>query len=279
MSIQDLIASVGDRLTPTERRIAKLVSDDPTLLAFGNVSDLAERADTSRPSIVRFATKLGFDGYSDLQNWMRRGVAERLNSPSQRIRRVRGPRDSTRADIEDAGRAAVAAIDDSRLDAIAERLARAGHVWIISGETSRAGAVVLESGLSMVRPGVHLVEDHATARTLSGAGKGDACVVIDFARYRRHAVETAVAIQARGVDVIAITDSPLSPLVPLACAWCELSVPAIGPFDSSVPAVSAAELIVARVVELLGEAARERIDQLEQLWRATGVFVDPQEPG
>ena len=60
MSIQDLIATVGSRLTPTERRLARLVSDDPTLLAFGTVSDLAARADTSHPSVVRFAAKLGF---------------------------------------------------------------------------------------------------------------------------------------------------------------------------------------------------------------------------
>ena len=47
-SVDELIASVGDRLTPTERRIAQEVSSDPSLLVFGTVSDLAERADTSR---------------------------------------------------------------------------------------------------------------------------------------------------------------------------------------------------------------------------------------
>ena len=62
-----LIASVSDRLTPTERRIAQAVLEEPTLLAFGTVSDLAARVGTSRPSIERFATKLGFAGYRDLQ--------------------------------------------------------------------------------------------------------------------------------------------------------------------------------------------------------------------
>ena len=63
-----LIASVSDRLTKTELRIAQAVLDEPTLLAFGTVSDLAERVGTSRPSIVRFATKLGFEGYTELQD-------------------------------------------------------------------------------------------------------------------------------------------------------------------------------------------------------------------
>ena len=70
MSIEERIAAVGVRLTPTERRIAKTVLEDPTLLAFGTVSDLATRVATSPPSVVRFATKLGFDGYADLQRWV-----------------------------------------------------------------------------------------------------------------------------------------------------------------------------------------------------------------
>ena len=81
MSIEERIAAVGVRLTPTERRIAQNVLEDPTLLAFGTVSDLAARAKTSRPSIVRFATKLGFEGYTDLQSWVRERVSDRLATP------------------------------------------------------------------------------------------------------------------------------------------------------------------------------------------------------
>ena len=82
----ELIAAVGDRLTPTERRIAEAVLAEPTLLAFGTVSDLAARVGTSRPSIVRFATKLGFEGYSDLQDHVRLGLSQRLSRPTERVR-------------------------------------------------------------------------------------------------------------------------------------------------------------------------------------------------
>ena len=58
-SSSDLIAAVSSDLTPTERRIAEEVLTEPTLLAFGTVPDLANRVGTSRPSIVRFANKLG----------------------------------------------------------------------------------------------------------------------------------------------------------------------------------------------------------------------------
>lgn len=36
------------------------------LLTFGNVSDTAARARNGRPPIVRFANKLGFDGFTSV---------------------------------------------------------------------------------------------------------------------------------------------------------------------------------------------------------------------
>lgn len=274
MSIQELIASVSERLTPTERRIAALVLDDPTLLAFGTVSDLADRAETSRPSIVRFAIKLGFEGYTDLQSWIREDLSRQLASPSHRIRQQDGAVGPIRTAIEEAIHQTFATLDEQRLKTLALPIALAKNVWILSGETSMAGAVVLHSGLSMIRPGVHLVEEHATGRDLSSATRRDTAVVFDFARYRRNSITAARSLAELGTTIVAITDGPLSPLASLTRTWCELKIPAVGPFDSSIPAVMTAELIVAQVVNHMGKEAHERLDQLEALWQATGTFLN-----
>jgi DNA-binding MurR/RpiR family transcriptional regulator len=274
LSIQHLIASINERLTPTERRIAEAVLEDPTLLAFGTVSDLAARLRTSRPSIVRFATKLGFQGYSDLQERVREEVSRRLSSPSHRIRHQDSSVAPARVAIESAISGVFEALDEERLAALAAPIVTARKVWIISGETSMAGAHALHSGLAMIRPDVRLVEEHSTGRDLSSASSGDAAVVIDFARYRSTSVTAARTLAGLGVTIVAITDGPLSPLASLTRAWCELKIPAVGPFDSSIPAVAAAELIVAQVASELRDSARERIDRLETLWQATGTFLN-----
>lgn len=273
MSLQELIAPLSDRLTPTERRIASIVLEDPTLLAFGTVSDLADKAETSRPSIVRFATKLGFEGYTDLQNWIRDQFATQLASPSHRVRQQDSSSGPIRRAIDQAVDAIFQSMDAERLDRLAQPIADAQHVWILSGETSLAGAHALQSGLSMARPGVLLVEEHSTGRDLSGASSKDVAVVFDFPRYRKFSITTAQTLHALGVQIVAVTDGPLSPLVPIASQWCELRIPAVGPFDSSVPAVLMSELLVSRVVKQLGDEARERIDQLEAFWQATDIYL------
>lgn len=273
-SIQDRIAALSDRLTRTERRIAEEIMREPTLLAFGTVSDLATRIGTSRPSIVRFATKLGFAGYPELQNRMRASVSKQLSSPSARIRQHHAELALVRQATEAALRATFAVLDKPQLQAFALPILRATNVWIVSGETSRAGAHVLRSGLAMVRNHVYLVENHDLGREVNSAVEGDAAVVIDFARYRRSSIVAAQSLADRGAHVLALTDSPLSPLAAIARDWVELSVPAVGPFDSSLPAVLAAELLVLEVVGELGPVAADRVDRLEQLWKTTGTFID-----
>ena len=277
MFLSDLIASCSERLTPTERLLAEAVLADPTLLAFGSVSDLAARIGTSRPSVVRFAAKLGFKGYSDLQTRIREVMSGRLARPSERIRHLEGAVEPARAAVEDAVSKAFASLDEDRLARLAEPIVRARNVWVLSGETSQAGARVLHSGMSMIRSGVHWIEEHESARDLSGAAPGDAAVVFDFARYRRHCVAATRSLAEHGVAIVAITDGPLSPLAALTENWCELQVPGIGPFDSSVPAVVVAEMLVAQVAGQLQDQARDRIDRTEALWESTETFHDSEE--
>lgn len=273
-STSDLVGAVSSELTAAERRIAEAVLAEPTLLAFGTVSDLASRVGTSRPTIVRFANKLGFNGYSQLQRHVRVDMSHRLARPSERIRHDKEDPPRARVALEGSIATVFDALEGERIAELAEPIVRSKNVWILSGETSRAGAHAFHSGLSMVRQGVRSLEEHSLGTDLSDAGPGDAVVVFDFFRYRRHVVNATRVFADAGVAVVAITDSPLSPLVELADTWCEIEVPAIGPFDSSVPIVAIAELLVSRVAKVLQDDATARIDRIEALWEETEVFLN-----
>ncbi|MDP2349987.1 MAG: MurR/RpiR family transcriptional regulator [Chloroflexota bacterium] len=271
-SLAQTIATAAGRLTPTDRRIAEAVLGGPTLLAFGTVTDLANAIGTSRPSIVRFATRLGFAGYTDLQDQVRLGLSVQLARPTERIRQERRTSLPVRSAIERSIASVFEAAGAGRLTQLAGSIAGARTVWIASGETSRAGAHALLSGLSMVRAGVRLLEDRTIGNELTDVGPGDVAVVFDFFRYRRSVVIAARIMAESGAELIAITDGPLSPLAGLTASWVEIYVPAIGPFDSSLPAVAMAELLVAEVAGLLHDEVTGRIDRTEELWAATQTF-------
>jgi len=272
-STLDLVAAASNKLTPTQRRIAEAVLAEPTLLAFGTVSDLADRVGTSRPSIVRFATQLGFDGYTDLQQHVRSDMSHDLSRPSERIRSSGESAVPARLAIDDALTAVFELLESGRLVEMVESVVGAEKVWVLSGETSQAGAHALHSGLSMVRSGVRALEEHNCGTDLSDAGPGDVAVVFDFHRYRRQVTIAAQALANAGVRVVAVTDGPFSPLVELADTWVQIEVPPVGPFDSSVPVVAVCELLVAEVAKKLYEDATDRIDRIEALWEKTEAFI------
>jgi DNA-binding MurR/RpiR family transcriptional regulator len=271
-TLTDLVASAGGELTPTDRRIAAAVLSEPTLLAFGTVSDLASRVGTSRPSVVRFANKLGFDGYAPLQRLVRSDVSRQIARPSERIRGDDKTDLSVREAINSAIDSVFLAVQEQKIAKLVRPILRAKNVWVLSGETSRAGGLAFQSGLSMIRPGVQMLDDQALGSALSQAGPGDTAVVFDFFRYRRLVVAATEILAESGAAIVAITDGPLSPLVELTDTWCEISVPPIGPFDSSVPVVAIAELLVSKVAKKLKDEATQRIDRIEELWDATNVF-------
>lgn len=273
-TISEAIAGVSESLTPTERRIAQALIADPTLLAFGSVSDLAASIGTSRPSIVRFATKLGFDGYPALRLSAREGLSQQLSRPSDRFRGDQTTRSDDLQTMLNALGELSKFIDDEQLATVAPLIADASAVWIVSGETSRAAAHALRSGLGIIRPNVHLLEDHSLGRELTSAGADDVAIITDFFRYRRSSVIAAKALTTQKVPIIALTDGPLSPLAAFASVLIELSIPAIGPFDSSIPSVAVVELIVAEVARLHRDEVQKRIDNTEELWRETATFID-----
>ena len=271
-TIPELIAAVGDGLTPTDRRIAEAVLAEPTLLAFGTISDLAAEFNTSRPSVVRFATKLGFSGYSELQDAARVSLTNQLTRPIERIRQETADTSRDKAAIEESLASVYDLLESGLLVDLAEPIAQADTVWILSGETSQAGAHALRSGLGMIRPMVHLLGERTVGQDLAGTGPRDVAVVMDFSRYRQSVIGTARLLNELGVKLIVITDGPLSPLAALTTTWCTLRVPAVGPFDSSIPAVALSELLVAQVARRLHDAATARIDRTEELWAAGETF-------
>lgn len=272
-SLSDLIARAGENLTPSEQRIAQVVLDQPTLLAFGGVADLAQRVDTSRPTVVRFAQTLGFPGYVELQTHVQNTMVDAFTTPSRRIR-VEGSASS--ADKE----ALLSSLDqlfdhltDERIESLVRPLIDAQTIFVLSGETSRAGANAMASGLMMLRSSVVFVEDHAAGSMLNSAGDRDAAVVFDFHRYRRSTSEAVRYLKQERVAIVAITDGPLSPLAAAADVRCDVVVPAVGPFDSSMPAVAAAELMTAAFARATTGHAVASIDRTEAAWAATDTFL------
>ncbi len=63
----DRIKASLPSLAPAEQRVGKLVLADPRAFANLPVTELADRAHVSKPTVVRFCRSMGYEGLSDFK--------------------------------------------------------------------------------------------------------------------------------------------------------------------------------------------------------------------
>ncbi len=278
-TITQRIDTERERLSPGERRVARVVLADPEAVAFGTVASVAERAGTSGPTVLRLAAKLGFEGFVRLQAAVQEELAARLRPAAEQIRRPVGDplARAIAVEIENV-HATLAAVDPSDFEGAVERLADTGHrVGIVSGELSFGVAWTLGDGLGMLRDGVELWvgSEVRVTRRLAMSAPQDVLVAIDLRRYDRWVLDTARRAAGRGAHLIALTDSRLSPLASAAHTTFVVDAQGAGPFDSHVGTLALVNALVAGVADRLRPTATRRLDRIESAWTDAGALVEP----
>lgn len=282
MGVVERIVAHAERLTSTERKIAEVLAGEPQTIAFGTVAQVARRAGTSGPSVVRLAVKLGYEGFVDLQADVQSELARQLGPARDRIRQ-RPPADlleRVEAAEQDNVLSTLHAINARSLELSVARLAdRRRRVWVLAGEVMAPIGSVLAGQLAQLRDGVTQVagSEVAVSRALAGLESEDTLVAIDIRRYERSLVSVVRWAADRGAAVIALTDSPLSPLASASEHTFFISARGIGPFDSLTGGIALATALVTAVAARLRQTAPARLDAIEAAWTATGALVA--EPG
>jgi DNA-binding MurR/RpiR family transcriptional regulator len=202
-------ADLSDRL----QRIAKYAIDHPDDIALNTVSALASEMGVQPSSIVRFANAFGFGGFSEMQRIFRdRLVADASSGYRARIAKVRGEK----------------SVPGNSNDPLA----------VLGREIEADIASLREMGQSSDR---QLLK--SAIRLMSNAG--DVLVAISFRDYSPDVVGVVDIASKRRVPIIAITDSPLSPIAAPAKVSFEIrSASEDRPFRSLVAPMALAQVLV-----------------------------------
>jgi DNA-binding MurR/RpiR family transcriptional regulator len=261
-------------LSSAERKLARVLLASYPIAGLESVARFAERAGVSPPTVTRFITKLGFRGYPEFQEILRREVQARLSSPLARYRddgQAPGTNNALSETLKVSSRNVDATLDlvshhdfDEAVSVLADVRRR---VMVVGGRVSAPLARYLTAQLHLLRPGVELVgsDRGAPAQQLIDMRKTDVLVVFDFRRYQADTIESARVAAGRGSNVILFTDPWLSPASALARQVLVTSVETVGPFDSLVGAMAIVEALIAAVLRKLGPRAEARMQNLERL--------------
>jgi DNA-binding MurR/RpiR family transcriptional regulator len=274
LTIEQHIRALLPDLTPAERRTARAVLLAYPIAALETIAELAERADVSAPTILRWVAKLGYSGYPQFQRAVREEVQEKMHSPLSLLdaaprlnprRRgfLHGFLDGVGATLHELE----SFVDDGRLSAAVDLVADPRRrIWGLGGRMSHAQARYLVFHLHMLRGNVHEVTQSAVPLYYQTVdlGRRDVVVAFDYRRYEKQTIEYCRHAARRGARIVLITDPWLSPIADVAAQVLPVPIAVPSPFDSGVAAVALIEALLAATLIRLGRRARERMTLLER---------------
>lgn len=267
--IRERIEEVYSDFTDTERSIAEYLSQHFRELSHANASQIARELELSSSTVVRFAQKLGFSGYPDLQKALLLEIQHLHALPnlapevshylSQYI-------DSEMRNI------AALLTQEEALSSSADILAASERVWIAGDRISGHVAGFTQHFLRMVRPGVQrlniLPGDAPDA--LLDFKPPDALLVISMSRYSRLSLRLSEAA-AEIVPIVLLSDEHVSPLTPYATTTLRFATESVTTLRSLSAAFSTVQALVIEVARRTA-TSNDRLKQAEALWDKFETF-------
>jgi RpiR family carbohydrate utilization transcriptional regulator len=258
----DRIKASLPSLAPAEQRVGRLVLTDPRAFAKLPVSELADRAHVSKPTVVRFCRSVGYDGLSDFKLKLAGSVSEGVPF----IHRSVDADDKTNDIMVKVIDNTVAAFLKYRNDASSAAIERAVNALVAAYRAGKrieffgvgnSGVVAQDAQHKFFRLGVHTIaysDGHMQVMSASVLGEGDCVVVISNSGRTRDLMDACDIARKNGATTIVITASG-SPLA--SAGHIHLAADHPEGFDRYSPMVS--RLLHLMIIDILATCVALRI--------------------
>jgi DNA-binding MurR/RpiR family transcriptional regulator len=214
--IQLRLQQIYHELPEAMRRIADALMADPLLGALWGIETLAERANVSMGTVMRFSKKLGYKGFSDFRDALREAC--KVRSEGAPLEALEAPTDVfwalsevSRRDQENLNRL-LQSVDHATLESATQLLIRSQHRLLLGRGVSHVMGQIM--AFNLTQAGLPCIAGIPSefSNQVANLGPRDLLVVLSFAPYSRETVDAASFAKRCGIPVLAVTDRGDSPL-------------------------------------------------------------------
>jgi DNA-binding MurR/RpiR family transcriptional regulator len=279
----DLLKIIEDGMpsfSKGQRLIAAYILKHYEKAAYLTASRLGTIVGVSESTVVRFANELGFEGYPELQQALKKLIRSRLTSVQRMevTNSLIGEGDILEkvlsSDISKI-RQTMEEIDRQSFDDAVNRIVNAKNIYIIGVRSSSTLAGFLNYSLRMIFDNVRFVQTTSGSEMfeqIMQVGSGDVMFAISFPRYSTRIINAVEYAKGRGADVVALTDSKLSPIAAYADQLLIAHSDMASFMDSLVAPLSIINAIVVAVARKKQDEVSERLRVLEEVWDRYDVY-------
>lgn len=286
-------AGVNDRLeasyaalSPRLQQAARFVLDQPQAIAMRSMRSVAAAAGVHPSAMLRLARELGHASYEEFRESYRIWLSDGKSGLSTRALTLRGKTQESAAsatiaevvarELENV-RDTFAAIGADRLEEAQRRLAGARQIYVLGLRALYAPAFYFHYICRMFLPRTILLDGHGgtLADEVRSVGPGDVMLALSSSPYARATVQAARFARAQGASVIAVTDSPRSPVAceaVLSLIVASATSPVI--LSSVLPMLSVTQVLIALLLARSGDESVAAIAASDRQLASLEVYVE-----
>ncbi|WP_445680732.1 MurR/RpiR family transcriptional regulator [Radicibacter daui] len=280
------ILDAYDTMSAQLQAAARFVLDRPHEVALLSMREQARQAGVQPATMTRLAKHLGLNGYDEIRERYAEavrggglGFVDKATS-QQTTQRLKGDRAIAADMLSSLHRQVEHLASPETLDSIvaaADALARARRIYCLGLRSSHAVAWHLHYQLTLIgRHSVHVDGLAATGTdSLAHAGPEDILLAVSVSPYTRLTVELAEHMAARGVPVVAITDSTVAPLAHIARHTVLVPTDSPSFFHTVSPGFAVAEMLAAIIAGRGGDDTLTSLAHVDAHHVALGSHIQP----
>lgn len=267
------------KMSKSHKLIGKFIVDNSESSMNMTATRLGEEIGVSESTVIRFAIELGFKGYPELQKALKTHIKTKMTSV-QRIDAFDSMigedvlRDVMLNDIENL-RTSVEQLDREAFEKASEMISKASSVYIVGVRSSSMLANFLYYYLDLIMDNVHLVNTTGTGEIFEQLRRikaDDVIIGITFPRYSSRTRECLEIAKKCNADIVAITDSEVSPVVSVADSVLYVKSDMASFVDSLVAPLSVINALIVSVGRKKKDSLKNTFRRLEELWEEFDVY-------
>lgn len=271
-----------EQFTNTEKRFVHFLLSNKLKAPFLSAHEIANRIDANSSTLIRFAKKIGFKGYPELQKNLGQLLVKEISHSSdlEKAKKFKEPKENNIVQVSlnksySNMLELLKNVDEQKIKLFSKKICTSRKKIVIANRSSYSAGHFLYFELKAIIPQVYFLSDydHSYYDIFGDLNEKDVIIAISAPRYTKLTIAFAKYAVQKKIDVIAITDSPVSPLFSLSSICLFAPTQSATFHNSNVATMALIDSVIAQAFNQKRESSIKRLERKEKVIKDKNITL------
>lgn len=271
-----------EQFTNTEKRFVHFLLSNKFKAPFLSAYEIANRIKANSSTLIRFAKKIGFKGYPELQKNLGQLLVKEISYSSdfEKAKTFEEPKENNIIQVSlnksySNMLELLKNVDEQKIKLFSKKICTSRKKVIIANRSSFSAGHFMYFELNAIIPQVYLLSDydHSYYDIFGDLNERDVIIAIGVPRYTKLTIDFAQYAVQKKINVIAITDNLVSPLFSLSSICLFVPTQSATFHNSNVAMMALIDAVIAQVFSQKKVTSIKRLERKEKIIKDKNITL------